>query len=324
MATTANRPARARARKPPARKRAARLTPELRETRLHGHEVGYLVAGEGPLVVLVHGITSTADAWRELIPHLAERHTVVAPDLFGHGRSAKPRGDYSLGAHASGIRDLLGVLGFERGTAVGHSLGGGIALQFAYQFPEFTERLALVSSGGLGREVHPLLRAASLPGSELVLPLLVRDWTVRAGEAVAVLADRIGFQIGPDVAEFARGYASLMDPEARNAFIHTLRGVIDPGGQRVSALDRVYLAEDMPTLIVWGTDDPILPVAHGREAHDRMPGSRLVEIEGAGHWPMLDDPLRLAGELSDFIAATKPYSFDLDRMRDLLREGPPA
>ncbi len=296
---------------------------ELRTTKLHGHEVGYLIAGEGPLVVLVHGITSTADAWRDVIPLLAERHTVVAPDLFGHGRSAKPRGDYSLGAHASGIRDLLGVLGFERGTAVGHSLGGGVTLQFAYQFPEFTERLALVSSGGLGREVHPLLRAAALPGSEIVLPLLVHDWPLRAGEAVGALVDRLGLQLGPDIAEFARGYASLRDPEARAAFIHTLRGVIDPGGQRVSALDRIYLAEEMPTLIVWGTADPILPLAHGREAHDRIPGSRLVEIEGAGHWPQLDDPLGLARELTDFIDSTEPYEYDLDRMRELLREGPP-
>jgi pimeloyl-ACP methyl ester carboxylesterase len=296
--------------------------PELRETRLHGHEVGYLIAGEGPLVVLVHGITSTADAWRDLIPLLAERHTVVAPDLFGHGRSAKPRGDYSLGAHASGIRDLLGVLGFERGTAVGHSLGGGVALQFAYQFPEFTERLALVSSGGLGREVHPLLRAAALPGSELLLPLLARDWTVRVGEAVGAFADRIGLQLGPDLAEFGRGYASLIDPEARQAFIHTLRGVVDFSGQRVSALDRVYLAEEMPTLIVWGTADPIIPLEHGREAHRRIPGSELIEIDGAGHWPQLDDPEILAEELSDFIESTEPYEFELDRMRELLRQGP--
>src|SRR5206468_9479528 len=140
------------------------------------------------------------------------RYTVVAPDLLGHGRSAKPRGDYSLGAYASGSRDLLGVLGFERGTVVGHSLGGGIALQFAYQFPEYTERLVLVSSGGLGREVHPLLRAATLPGSELVLNLLTRDWIVQAGEAVGGFVERLGLKLGPDLAEFARGYGSLADP----------------------------------------------------------------------------------------------------------------
>ena len=136
----------------------------LQETTLHGHRVGFRMAGDGPLIVLLHGITSTSDVWLDVMARLAERYTVVAPDLLGHGRSAKPRGDYSLGAYASGARDLLGLLGFERGTVVGHSLGGGIALQFAYQFPEYCERLVLVSSGGLGTEVHPMLRAGGAPG----------------------------------------------------------------------------------------------------------------------------------------------------------------
>ncbi len=154
----------------------------LQETTLHGHRVGFRMAGDGPLIVLLHGITSTSDVWLDVMARLAERYTVVAPDLLGHGRSAKPRGDYSLGAYASGARDLLGLLGFERGTVVGHSLGGGIALQFAYQFPEYCERLVLVSSGGLGREVHPMLRAAALPGSELVLPLIAPRLGDRGGD----------------------------------------------------------------------------------------------------------------------------------------------
>src|SRR5215813_12099940 len=155
------------------------------EIELHGHRVSFQVAGSGEqVVVLLHGITSTAQAWREVMPQLAERYTVIAPDMIGHGRSAKPRGDYSLGAYAAGVRDLLALLGFERGTVVGHSLGGGIAMQFSYLFPEYVERLALISSGGLGREVHPLLRAAALPGSEWILPLLAREWSISAGDAV--------------------------------------------------------------------------------------------------------------------------------------------
>src|SRR5262245_28298386 len=164
------------------------------EIELHGHRVGYQAAGSGPVVVLLHGITSTSDAWRDVMPRLAERYTVVAPDMLGHGRSAKPPGDYSLGAYAAGVRDLLAVLGFERGTVVGHSLGGGIAMQFSYLFPEYVERMALVSSGGLGREVHPLLRAATLPGSDWVLPLIAREFPVRAGGAVAAAAARLGIR----------------------------------------------------------------------------------------------------------------------------------
>ena len=292
------------------------------EVELHGHRVSFQIAGSGPVVVLLHGITSTSDAWRDVMPQLAEHYTVVAPDMVGHGRSAKPRGDYSLGAYAAGLRDLLAVLGFERGSVVGHSFGGGIAMQFAYLFPEYVERMALISSGGLGREVHPLLRAAVLPGSEWVMPLLAREWSVRAGGAINAVAGRLGLEAGPDLAEFARGYASLAEPGAREAFIHTMRSCIDPDGQRVSALDRLYLADQMPTLFVWGTDDPIIPVAHGRNAHEVVPGSRYVEIEGSGHWPMLDAPARIVSELTGFIEDTKPFDYSLEQVRERLQRGP--
>jgi pimeloyl-ACP methyl ester carboxylesterase len=298
------------------------LAVEREEAELHGHRVGYQIAGEGPVVGLIHGITSTSECWRRVIPRLAEQHTVVAPDLLGHGGSAKPQGDYSLGAYASGIRDLMGLLGFESGTVVGHSLGGGIALQFAYQFPEYCERLVLVSSGGLGREVHPLLRAASLPGAELVLPLLARDWSVRAGEAVSEVLARLGLQAGSDVGEFARGYASLADPDTREAFLHTVRAVIGPGGQQVSALDRLYLADQLPTLIIWGTNDPVIPVEHGRHAHQVVSDSRYVEIEGSGHWPMLDAPDRIVRELTSFMEETEPFEWSMERVRERLRRGP--
>ena len=272
--------------------------------------------------MLLHGITSTSDAWREVMPQLAERYTVIAPDMIGHGRSAKPRGDYSLGAYAAGVRDLLAVLGFERGTIVGHSLGGGIAMQFSYLFPEYVERMALISSGGLGREVHPLLRAATLPGSEWVLPLLAHELPVKAGDAVRSVAARIGIEAGADIAEFARGYASLVHQGARDAFLHTMRSVIDGDGQRVSALDRLYLADQLPTMFIWGTDDPVIPVEHGRRAHEIVAHSRYVEIEGSGHWPMLDEPDRIVRELADFIDETGPFQWSLESVRERLRRGP--
>jgi pimeloyl-ACP methyl ester carboxylesterase len=291
---------------------------------LHGYTVGFQAAGSGPLLVLLHGITSTSEAWRDVMPRLAERYTVIAPDMIGHGRSAKPRGDYSLGAYAAGVRDLLAVLGFDRGTVVGHSLGGGIAMQFSYLFPEYVERMALISSGGLGREVHPLLRAATLPGSEWVLPLLAREWSVAAGDAVRSVAGRLGLEAGPDLAEFARGYASLVEDGARDAFLHTMRSVIGPDGQRVSALDRLYLADQLPTLIVWGSDDPVIPAEHGRNAHRVVPSSRYVEIEGSGHWPMLDAPDRVVRELTGFMAETEPFEWSMEKVRERLTRGPAA
>ena len=298
---------------------------ELREGSLHGHRVSYRMAGEGPAIVLIHGITSRSGIWVDLMPSLVEAgYTVIAPDLFGHGGSAKPRGDYSLGGHASGVRDLVGMLGYDGGTVVGHSLGGGIAMQLAYQFPEYCERLVLISSGGLGREVHGLLRAASLPGAEVVMPLLVRDWAVRAGGAVSGFLERFGVRASPNLLEMGRGYASLVQSDAQLAFLHTLRAVIDAGGQKVSALDRLYLADRMPALILWGNRDPIIPIEHGRRAQRLIPNSRMVEIPNAGHWPQLDQPGLVCQELADFIADTEPFHFDLDWMRERLQEGPPS
>jgi pimeloyl-ACP methyl ester carboxylesterase len=295
---------------------------DMEEIELHGHRVGFQAAGDGPLLILLHGITSTSEAWRDVMPRLAERYTVIAPDLIGHGRSAKPRGDYSLGGYAAGVRDLLAVLGFERGTVVGHSLGGGIAMQFSYLFPEYVERMALISSGGLGQEVHPLLRAAALPGSEWVLPLLAREWSITAGDAVRNVASKLGLEAGPDLAEFARGYASLTEEGATDAFLDTLRSVIGPEGQKVSALDRLYLADQMPTLIVWGDKDPVIPVEHGRNAHNIVAHSTYVEIEGSGHWPMLDAPDRIVRELTEFMEETEPFEWSLESVRERLRRGP--
>ncbi len=294
---------------------------EARECRLHGHRVTYRIGGSGPLLVLIHGIAGCSATFAEVMPALASRFTVVAPDLLGHGESAKPRGDYSLGAYASGVRDLLAVLGFARGTIVGHSLGGGVAMQFAYQFPERCERLVLVSSGGLGHELHLLLRAAALPGAEWVLPLLCRRALCSAVDGAARALGRLGLRAGYDLEECWRNFVSLSDPEAREAFVHTVRTVIDIRGQRASAADRLYLAAEVPTLIIWGERDPLIPVAHAQAAHARVPGSRLEIFPDAGHFPYLDHPLRFVEVLLDFMESTGPSVADERRWRSRLRSG---
>ena len=293
----------------------------LQEIVLHGHRLSYRAAGSGPVVVLVHGITSTSATWAKVLPYLAERFTVVAPDLLGHGESAKPRGDYSLGAYASGIRDLLAALGHDRATFVGHSLGGGVAMQLAYQFPDRCERLVLVDSGGLGRDITALLRAASLPGSEFVLPFLVNERVLEVGRGVGRVLGRLGLRVHTDVGEVLRGHASLSDGEARAAFLHTLRTIVDHGGQRIDASDRLYLAEAIPFLIIWGENDPIIPVAHALAAHELVPSSRLEVFPGAGHFPHLDDPLRFARLLTEFMETSEPARLDPARWAKLLRDG---
>jgi pimeloyl-ACP methyl ester carboxylesterase len=252
---------------------------------------------------------------------LAERHTVLAPDLLGHGRSGKPRGDYSLGAYANGVRDLLAVLGVATATVVGHSLGGGIAMQFAYQFPDRVERLVLVDSGGLGEEVSLALRAATLPGAEFVLPLMFGPITRTVGRAVGWVLGRLGGRATANVRGLAEGLDSLGDADARRAFVHTARSVIDPKGQRIDAHDRLYLAEAVPTMFIWGAKDPIIPLAHGRRAHELMARSRLEVFPGAGHFPFNDDPEHFVEVLADFIASTRPADHSEERTATLLRRG---
>src|SRR3954467_13373984 len=235
---------------------------------LHGHRVDYRVAGQGPAVVLIHGMVNSSRHWEQVALRLADRYTVIAPDLIGHGDSATPRGDYSLGAHAAVIRDVLAAIGVERATIVGHSLGGSVAMQFFWQFPQHVERLALVSSGGLGPEVSPLLRSAALPGASGLLWLVAHP---RLVAGLFALADRMPTR-GVYLRAIARALRPLSVAGAREAFLHTLRSVIDVRGQRVSALDRFYLLEGLPTLIVWGGRDHTIPVAHGLSAHEIVPG----------------------------------------------------
>jgi pimeloyl-ACP methyl ester carboxylesterase len=292
---------------------------DLQETTLHGHRIAYRLGGSGPPIILIHGITSSSQTWDEVAPMLARNYTVLAPDLIGHGHSAKPRGDYSMGAFASGIRDLAVSLGLGPATVVGHSLGGGVAMQYSYQFPERTERLALVSSGGLGREVHSFLRAATLPGSELVIPLLANARVLNLGGSLGRAMARIGMRLGTDTVEIARGHSSLGDAETRAAFVQTLRASIDPTGQRVRATDRLYLATQLPLLIIWGAHDRIIPVKHAHRAHALVPGSRLEIFERAGHFAHLDEPIRFVQTLEDWITTTEPGESDEGRLREVMQ-----
>jgi pimeloyl-ACP methyl ester carboxylesterase len=270
----------------------------------------YRVAGSGPPVVLVHGMLNSSSHWQAVAAALSREYTVLAPDLIGHGDSAAPRGDYSLGAHAASIRDLLAAIGIDRATMVGHSLGGGVAMQFFYQFPQRVERLVLVSSGGLGHEVSPMLRSAALPGVSTLLSLTIGP---RMVGRLWALGDRLrqrGIPAGVYVQALARALRPLESADARNAFLHTLRSVIDVRGPRVSATDRLYLLESIPTMVVWGERDHTIPIDHGRAAHRAIPGSVLRTIPGAAHFPHLEDPAALAELLREFISSTQPATIE--------------
>ncbi|MEX1140926.1 MAG: alpha/beta fold hydrolase [Thermoleophilaceae bacterium] len=293
---------------------------EAHEVDLHGHRTVYRTAGSGPAVVLIHGMVNSSRHWERVALRLAGSYRVVAPDLIGHGDSATPRGDHSLGAHAASIRDLLATIGIDRATIVGHSLGGGVAMQFFYQFPQRTERLALVSSGGLGHEVSPLLRGAALPGASTLLRAVTRPRLVGAIAGAGGRLRERGHSKGVYFEAVARALAPLQDPGSRRAFLETLRSVIDVHGQRVSARDRLYLLGDMPTLIVWGERDRTIPIEHGRDAHGAIPHCRFETLPRAAHFPHLEDPDALAAVLADFLATTSPAWMDGSDWGDVIAQ----
>ncbi|MFH8758050.1 alpha/beta fold hydrolase [Streptomyces atroolivaceus] len=308
----------------PARGRRAEHGAGLSHHVIHGYRRAYRAEGEGPAILLVHGIGDSSATWAEVIPGLARRHTVIAPDLLGHGASDKPRADYSVAAYANGVRDLLGVLGIERATLVGHSLGAGVAMQFAYQYPEHTDRLILVSTGGVGREVNPVLRAVSLPGADLMLSTLrLPGMRLQVG-LFTRLIKLLDTDLGQDAGELLDLVDALPDSTSRSAFISTLRAVVDRRGQVVTMLDRCYLAQGMPTLLLWGSRDGVVPVHHAYGAHAAMPGSRLEILEGAGHFPFHTDPARFHALVEDFMRTTAPADWSQERWRELLRAGRPG
>lgn len=287
---------------------------------IHGHDVVYRRAGSGEAVVLIHGLAGSSRTWKDVMPGLARTHDVVAPDLLGHGNSAKPMGDYSLGAHASGLRDLLVTLGIGAATLVGHSFGGGVAMQVAYQHPEVCDRLVLVDSGGLGREVSWLLRLGTLPLAEYAMPLVFSRRLADRGTDLSRILSRRGLR-SPRLGELWRSYSSLAGAEDRKAFVRTIRTVIDTGGQTVSALDRLYMASHVPTMIMWGENDHIIPVAHAHVAHETIAGSRLEILPGVGHFPHVEAPERFLDVLLAFLADTPPSSGSGPPLREILRSG---
>ncbi len=276
---------------------------DLRHRSINGHELAYRMEGRGQTILLIHGIAGSSSTWADAMERLAVRYRVLAPDLLGHGESDKPPGDYSLGAHASFLRDLLGSLDIGRTTVLGHSFGGGIAMQLSYQHPEVCERMVLVSSGGLGREINAALRLLAIPGAEFVLPLIAPSFVRERGNALLAWMRDQGIR-WPRIYEGWRAYSSLADTDTRRAFVRELRSVVDYRGQVVSASDRLHLSAAHPTLIVWGDRDPMIPVAHARAAHSAIPGSRLEIFEGAGHFPHAEYPERFAKVVTEFIDST--------------------
>lgn len=295
--------------------------PEVRFVTIHGHRRAYVQAGSGPVVLLLHGLGCDHTTWSPVFARLAEHFTVIAPDLLGHGQSAKPRADYSVGGYANGMRDLLTVLGIDKVTVVGHSFGGGVAMQFAYQFPERTERMMLVSSGGLGPEVTPAIRLITVPGFHQLMGVLTLPGVRQVNKTALHALSKVPLRATRDLGEVADVIDTFKDPRSRAAIRHVVRAVVDTHGQIVSMADRAYLTEVMPVAVVWGRDDMVIPVRHASNAAALAPKARIDVIPGTGHFPHKDDPEVFVRLLRDFVTTTAPATYSRARWRRMLKAG---
>ncbi len=275
---------------------------ELKHLDLHGERLAYVDEGSGEVLLLLHGMAGSSQTWRSVIGPLSRRYRVVAPDLPGHGESAKPRSDYSLGAFAVLLRDLLDELAVTRATVVGHSLGGGVAMQFLYQHPDYSERLILIGSGGLGPDVGLTLRLLSAPGAELIMPIIAPRKVLNAGERVWSWLRGAGIE-SPRGEEIWRSYSTFADAPTRQAFLRTLRSVVDYRGQAVSALNRLNTKTELPIMAIWGDSDAIIPVEHAYAAQQARPDIRLEVLTGVGHFPQVERPAEVIELIEDFLAA---------------------
>ena len=302
-------------------RRSSQHVPQVQHVTVHGHRRAYVRMGSGPAVLLLHGLGCDHTTWAPVMESLARTHTVIAPDMLGHGESDKPRADYSVGGYANGMRDLLTMLGIDSATVVGHSFGGGVAMQFAYQYPERTERLVLVGSGGLGPEVTPAIRAITTPGFHQVMAVLAAPGLRHLTTTALRMLARTRVSPLRDLGEVADIYDSFKDPHTRAAIRHVVRAVVDWKGQIVTMSDRAYLTEAMPMCVVWGADDVVIPVAHASNASALAPTARIEIIPNAGHFPHKDHPHRFARIVHDFIRSTEPARYSRARFRALLKAG---
>jgi pimeloyl-ACP methyl ester carboxylesterase len=294
---------------------------EVSSVEIHGHRRAYVKMGSGPALLLLHGLGCDHRTWLPVLESLAASYTVIAPDLLGHGASDKPRADYSLGGYANGMRDLLTVLGIEKVTVVGHSFGGGVAMQFAYQYPERTERIVLVSSGGLGPEVSPAIRAITLPGFHQAMAVLTLPGIRHVSGSTLRLLASTGLPGTRDLDEVAGVYESFADPAARAATRHVVRAVVDLKGQVVTMSDRAYLTSQVPMCVIWGREDHVIPVSHADNAGALAPSARVEVLADCGHFPHKDHPERFVGIVEDFMRTTRSRPYARGQWRRVLKDG---
>jgi 4,5:9,10-diseco-3-hydroxy-5,9,17-trioxoandrosta-1(10),2-diene-4-oate hydrolase len=259
----------------------------------------YWQAGnKGSAVVLVHGLGGFVENWMHNVDALAKQHRVYAMDLVGFGRTDKPPVNdmYTL---VQFISDFMDTLKIDKTTLVGNSLGGGLVLQFALQFPQKVEKLVLVDNAGMGRDVIVDFRVCSLPwlGELLIKPSL------KGTEKLWKQIVHDQNLVTPELVKMCYGLGSL--PGATKTLLSVLRSGINFGGQR-GKLTKTLIKDlgtiKAPTLVIWGRDDKIIPAAHAQVAVSKIAGAKLHIFDHCGHMPMFEYPDKFNKMVLDFLA----------------------
>lgn len=267
-----------------------------------GHQMSYVTGGSGPPMVLLHGLGANSFTWRYVLPTLMQHYTIFAPDMFGCGDSDKANVDFSLHAMAGYVNGFMEAVGLDRAIFVGHSLGGGLTMQYCHEYPGHAERIVLVSSGGLGTDLHWLLRISTLPGANGIIGAMA-DPRTRLPQLSRTMEQRrlhrLDQEFDPDTQTMLDRFQSY---ETRQAFLSMLRHVGGLKGQRLSAL--AHLGElTVPVLLIWGARDSTIPVSHGRHALSFIPFAHLEVLPNCYHRPQIEAPRRFNELILDFLRA---------------------
>jgi 4,5:9,10-diseco-3-hydroxy-5,9,17-trioxoandrosta-1(10),2-diene-4-oate hydrolase len=257
----------------------------------------YWQAGDsGKTVILLHGGGGYLELWQHNIFELAKHHRVYAFDMVGAGRSDKPAAAYTFEFMAQFTRAFMKALDISQASLIGTSAGGGVALTVARDFPELVERLILVGSAGLGKEISFLLRLTTLPG----FGRLLRSPS-KAG--VAMLYKQAVYDSKLITAEMVEEfYQMAMLPGAAKATLNVGCSNFNLWGQFYQSLVASLQTITTPTLIIWGRQDPMVPVSHAQKAAKLMPKAQLEIFEACGHWSPIEQPQKFNQRVLEFLS----------------------
>jgi pimeloyl-ACP methyl ester carboxylesterase len=251
------------------------------------HKIRYIEAGNNSkrVLVLVHGLGASAERWEYVIPELSKKYRVIAPDLLGFGYSDKPILDYTPEFFAKFLFDFLETIGIHHSSIIGSSLGGQIVVEYAIRYPKKLEKVVLVSPAGVMKHTTPALEAyvaAALYPNQ--------DSAHSAFQMMSGVNNKITSHIIDDFIE------RMTLPNAKMTFMSTLLGL-----KNASMINRRLDSISVPTLVIWGKNDPVIPIKYANDFVISIKGCQYIEMQNCGHTPFVDDPKGFADSILGFL-----------------------